>query len=265
MGDITAALLLGKTEVQIKWKHSEEGCKEGRHVSSSLYASRRISRVFTSYFSFLCVFLYMSGNKPEGPAFKKPKKKKAPRLQPKQKSAFKKSKPKPKSKPLPKLKVNPLQKSKLKPKLKTRNFPQNQKLTHYKPFLMSSGAPSASGTSRPKSLKPQVQPRAKSKSRRTTSQKQNLSRSRPPQPKSKRQLKLLLKSKSRQTFSKYQNTSQSGTLLPRTHHTPQFRLQLFQPVWDTSVQAAIRVGDWKLLTGDPGHGDWVPQQVPQHM
>lgn len=33
------------------------------------------------------------------------------------------------------------------------------------------------------------------------------------------------------------------------------------PVWDTTVQAAIRVGDWKLLTGDPGHGDWVPPQV----
>uniref|UniRef100_A0A3Q3KXT7 Sulfatase N-terminal domain-containing protein n=1 Tax=Labrus bergylta TaxID=56723 RepID=A0A3Q3KXT7_9LABR len=38
-------------------------------------------------------------------------------------------------------------------------------------------------------------------------------------------------------------------------------LQPPQPVWDTSVQAAIRVRDWKLLTGDPGHGDWVPPQV----
>uniref|UniRef100_A0A667ZEL7 Sulfatase N-terminal domain-containing protein n=1 Tax=Myripristis murdjan TaxID=586833 RepID=A0A667ZEL7_9TELE len=37
--------------------------------------------------------------------------------------------------------------------------------------------------------------------------------------------------------------------------------QSAEPVWDTSVQAAIRVGDWKLLTGDPGHGDWVPPQV----
>ncbi|KAK3524232.1 hypothetical protein QTP70_023597, partial [Hemibagrus guttatus] len=32
-------------------------------------------------------------------------------------------------------------------------------------------------------------------------------------------------------------------------------------LWDTAVQAAIRVGDWKLLTGDPGHGDWIPPQV----
>uniref|UniRef100_H3CRA9 Arylsulfatase family, member Ib n=1 Tax=Tetraodon nigroviridis TaxID=99883 RepID=H3CRA9_TETNG len=34
-----------------------------------------------------------------------------------------------------------------------------------------------------------------------------------------------------------------------------------ESLWDTSTQAAIRVGDWKLLTGYPGHGDWVPPQV----
>ena len=38
-------------------------------------------------------------------------------------------------------------------------------------------------------------------------------------------------------------------------------LQWSQHTFDTNVQAAIRVGDWKLLTGDPGHGDWVPPQV----
>ncbi|XP_692237.2 arylsulfatase I [Danio rerio] len=35
-------------------------------------------------------------------------------------------------------------------------------------------------------------------------------------------------------------------------------------LWDTTVQAAIRVGDWKLLTGDPGNGDWVPPHVLTH-
>ncbi|BFZ20042.1 hypothetical protein BsWGS_23081 [Bradybaena similaris] len=28
--------------------------------------------------------------------------------------------------------------------------------------------------------------------------------------------------------------------------------------WDTRVRAAIRVGDYKLITGDPGNGSWVP-------
>ncbi|XP_030622391.1 arylsulfatase I [Chanos chanos] len=32
-------------------------------------------------------------------------------------------------------------------------------------------------------------------------------------------------------------------------------------IWDTSVQASVRVGDWKLLTGDPGYGDWSPPQM----
>ncbi|CAL8254167.1 unnamed protein product [Lota lota] len=28
--------------------------------------------------------------------------------------------------------------------------------------------------------------------------------------------------------------------------------------WDTAVRAAIRVGEWKLLTGSMGDGDWIP-------
>ncbi|KAJ1128344.1 hypothetical protein NDU88_006723 [Pleurodeles waltl] len=34
-----------------------------------------------------------------------------------------------------------------------------------------------------------------------------------------------------------------------------------QGVWNTAVQASIRVGDWKLLTGDPGYSDWIPPQT----
>ncbi|XP_058886962.1 arylsulfatase J-like [Acipenser ruthenus] len=32
-------------------------------------------------------------------------------------------------------------------------------------------------------------------------------------------------------------------------------------IWNTAIQAAIRVGDWKLLTGVPGYSDWVPPQT----
>ncbi|XP_040911133.1 arylsulfatase I-like [Toxotes jaculatrix] len=205
----------------------------------------------------------------KGPAFKKPKKKKVLKQKPKQKSAFRlktakkhaaKPKPKPKSKPLPKLKQKPLLKSKPIPKPKTKAYSQHRSLPHHRPHLKSysSGTPPVSGTSRPKA---QVQSGVRSKSRRTVSQKQNLSRSGSPQPKSKTQLKLHSKSKTRRTLSQYQNMSHPGTALPESHPTSQFRPPSSQPVWDTSVQAAIRVGDWKLLTGDPGHGDWVPPQV----
>ncbi|KAJ8418381.1 hypothetical protein AAFF_G00140900 [Aldrovandia affinis] len=32
-------------------------------------------------------------------------------------------------------------------------------------------------------------------------------------------------------------------------------------IWDTAVRASIRAGDWKLLTGNVGDGDWVPPQT----
>ncbi|XP_039999253.1 arylsulfatase I-like [Xiphias gladius] len=220
----------------------------------------------------------------KGPAFKKPKKKKKKKKkkkvlkqQPKQKSAFKlkttkkprtfshhavKPKLKPKSEPLPKLKYKPLPKSKPIPKPKTKAYFQHRSLSHYRPDLKSysSGTPSESGASHLKSQR-QVQSHLWSKSRRTMSKKQHLSRSGSPQPKSQTQFKLHVKSKSRRMLSEYQNMSQPGASLPKSHPTPQFRPQSSQSVWDSSVQAAIRVGDWKLLTGDPGHGDWVPPQV----
>lgn len=227
-------------------------------LARGLYtASAKLKGVLTSCSSFLYVNLFdVLGSKSKGPALQKPKKKKVVRQQPKQDLAFKlktskKPKPKPKSKPLPKLKHKPLPKSKLKPKLKATVYPQNQRPSHYKPHLKShsSGAPSVSPT----------------KPRWTISQNQNLSQSRPPQPKPNTQFKFPLKSKSRRTISQYQNMSQPQTLPSKSHPTPQLRLHPSQSVWDTSVQAAIRVGDWKLLTGYPGHGDWVPPQVLQHI
>ncbi|TSL34534.1 Arylsulfatase J [Bagarius yarrelli] len=32
-------------------------------------------------------------------------------------------------------------------------------------------------------------------------------------------------------------------------------------IWNTAIQAALRVGDWKLLTGVPGYSDWIPPQT----
>ncbi|KAF3857873.1 hypothetical protein F7725_011074 [Dissostichus mawsoni] len=149
-----------------------------------------------------------------------------------------------KLKPVPKPKLKPVLKSKPKPTSRTKVYPLTPRLPTYNP--------SGSGTSRPKS-QPQIQPRLKRKSRRNTSQ--NFSHSRPPQRKSKTEHTLHFQS--RRTSSEYQNMSQAGAPQPKSHPAPRFS---FPSVWDASVQAAIRVGDWKLLTGDPGHGDWVPPQ-----
>ncbi|KAM9364981.1 LOW QUALITY PROTEIN: arylsulfatase I [Pholidichthys leucotaenia] len=32
-------------------------------------------------------------------------------------------------------------------------------------------------------------------------------------------------------------------------------------IWDTAIRAALRAGDWKLLTGNVGNGDWIPPRV----
>lgn len=168
--------------------------------------------------------------------------------------------------PLPKLRLNDPPKSKLKPKLKTKVYRQKQKQSHYIPHLKSlfSGTPPVSPTCRPKSQRLHIHRQHKSKPKRSLSHKQNLSQSRPLQPKANTKSKFPLKSKSRRMVQ-HQNVSQAETLLSKSHPAPLLWLQPPQSVWDTSVQAAIRVGDWKLLTGYPGHGDWVPPQVLQHM
>ncbi|KAK2822853.1 hypothetical protein Q5P01_022918 [Channa striata] len=197
------------------------------------------------------------------------KKKKILKQQPKQKSAFKlkttkkplvfshpasKPKPKAKSRPLPSLKHKPLPKSKPKPKPRTKTCSRHQAPIPYRPQVKSpfGGAASLAATSSTRSQPPSC---FRSKPRQAVLKKQSASRSGPPPAKSRTQIKVHGKSKSRRTLSHYQNMSQPGMPPTQSHPTPQ------EPVWDTSVQAALRVGDWKLLTGDPGHGDWVPPQV----
>uniref|UniRef100_A0A3P9KVE5 Arylsulfatase I n=1 Tax=Oryzias latipes TaxID=8090 RepID=A0A3P9KVE5_ORYLA len=48
---------------------------------------------------------------------------------------------------------------------------------------------------------------------------------------------------------------------PLFNHARSGSLQQGFGIWNTAVQASIRMGDWKLLTGNPGHGDWIPPQV----
>ncbi|KAM9789462.1 arylsulfatase I-like [Neosynchiropus ocellatus] len=95
-------------------------------------------------------------------------------------------------------------------------------------------------------------PKVKPNTRRTKFHNQTLTRSAPQ--KSKHQLRRHLRARSKRMSPQLQNTSLSENhLLPTS--------ESYQALWDTTVQAAIRVGDWKLLTGDPGHGEWVPLQV----
>nr|XP_023685143.1 arylsulfatase I [Paramormyrops kingsleyae] len=48
---------------------------------------------------------------------------------------------------------------------------------------------------------------------------------------------------------------------PLYNHAKHGSWQEGHRIWNTAVQASIRVGDWKLLTGDPGYGDWIPPQM----
>lgn len=201
------------------------------------------------------MFPLMLGTKTKG---KKKPKKKVVRHQLKQKSVFKlktKNKPKVKAqaKAVPKSKLSPPPKSKLKPQHKTTFYSLNQRASRYKAVLMSlpSGSPSSSPAKTPK--------QSRSKSRRSTSHNHNQVQSKPAQPGPKTEIQFPPNSK--WTLLENQNISHSETPFPKSDPGPLLKLQTSESLWDTSIQAAIRVGDWKLLTGYPGHGDWVPPQV----
>ncbi|RVE61210.1 hypothetical protein OJAV_G00168480 [Oryzias javanicus] len=120
--------------------------------------------------------------------------------------------------------------------------------------LQSGGSPSESKLS---SSKPHLWRPLKNNSKQTTTQEQNLSLSEPAR--SRTRLKQTLGS--RQPLG-HQNMSLTRPPKPKSRLASQSMLRSdVSAVWDTSVQAAIRVGDWKLLTGDPGHGDWIPVQM----
>lgn len=156
------------------------------------------------------------------------------RRQPKRKSASK-IKTSKKSKARPKSKRRSMPGYRLKQNLPVDTQRQSQRRR------LSSRPPSETTTFGPKAWKPRLQLKLKHK----WAKAQNFSQSRLPQPKPE----VHFRSK-RMVFQNQSELPPPSTSRPGTH-----------PVWDTSVQAAIRVGDWKLLTGYPGHGDWVPPQV----
>lgn len=183
---------------------------------------------------------------------KKKPKKKVVRQQLKQKSVFKlktrkKSKLKAQADAVPRSKLGPPPKSKAKPQLKTTFY------SSYKPLLMSlpSASPPLSPAKSPKQLK--------SKSRRSTSHNHNQVQSKPAPPGARKEIRFPPSSK--WTLLENQNMSHSEPAFPKSHPGALLKHQTSESLWDTSTQAAIRVGDWKLLTGYPGHGDWVPPQV----
>lgn len=185
---------------------------------------------------------------------KKKPKKKVVRQQLKQKSVFKlktrkKSKLKAQANTVARSKLGPPPRSKAKPQLKTTFY------SRYKPLLTSlpSGSPSLSPISPAKSPK-----QLKFKSRRSTSHNHNQVQSKPAPPGARKETRSPPNSK--WTLLENQNMSLSEPAFPKSHPGP-LKHQSSESLWDTSTQAAIRVGDWKLLTGYPGHGDWVPPQV----
>lgn len=181
------------------------------------------------------------------PALKKPKKKKLLKQRPKQKSAFNlKKKPQKFSRHAAQPKSKPLSRTKSLPKLNLK--PKNKVLSARLKVDSSAAMSARHHLSVPQMSHPKSRIQMKTRSRRTASSNQN----------PKTRLKCRLKRKPKRTSSQYQNVSQPESVPPTFHPTEHVGIQ---PVWDTSVQAAIRVGDWKLLTGDPGHGEWVPPQV----
>lgn len=186
--------------------------------------------------------------KPKRPKLKKPpkkKKKKVLRLKPKQKSAFK-----------------------LKKKNK-RNFPKNFRKTHRRDAEEAKGR----GARRERKSAKMGKPTSKTEKPTLKTRKPTLKTGKPT-PKTRNSIIITRPNQSKRGAKKLHNTT-LPTLRPVLDPSPGSGSgpgseswsgpgpdpQNPSAVWDTSVQAAIRVGDWKLLTGDPGHGDWVPPQV----